>query len=66
MIKDGKYLEHKIGSRTYKLTIEEGSTWGELHDALFCMKSYVVERLKEIQENEKPLLNECKSCEAED
>jgi hypothetical protein len=48
MIKNLSTLEVKIGERVYKLLCETESTWGELHDVLYQMKNFVVQRINEI------------------
>lgn len=62
MIKTNAQLEVKIGERVYTLNLPSESPLGEVHDALFRMRSYVVERMNEALKADEPKA-ECKSCE---
>jgi len=64
MLKTSAILEVKINDRTYVLTLPNDSPLGEVHDALFQMRSFVVEKIneaqkadakKEVSEEEKPV-----------
>lgn len=47
MIKNLATLEVKVGEKVYKLLCEVDSTWGEVHDVLYQMKSFVVQKINE-------------------
>ncbi|CAB4121684.1 hypothetical protein UFOVP1357_20 [uncultured Caudovirales phage] len=49
-VKNRPILEAKVGEKTFELVLPEGSTLGELHDALFQMRSFVIDRIKEANE----------------
>lgn len=54
MLKNITKLEHKIGERVYQFVCENDAPLGECHDALAKFKGYVVDRIKEASEAEKP------------
>lgn len=54
MIKQQIKLEVKAGERVYELACSPDSPLGELYDAISAMKSYVVQRINEQLEEEKP------------
>lgn len=47
MIKNETVLEVNIGDRIYKFSCSPQSPLGELHDALFQMKNFVIEKIIE-------------------
>lgn len=49
MLKQSATLEVKIGERVYTLTLPSESPLGEVHDALFQMRSYVISKIIEAQ-----------------
>jgi hypothetical protein len=49
MLKQSATLEVKIGERVYTLTLPSESPLGEVHDALFQMRSYVINKIIEAQ-----------------
>lgn len=64
MLKTQAQLEVKINDRIYALTLPNDAPLGEAHDALFQMRSFVVEKIneahkadlkKEVSEEEKPV-----------
>ncbi len=54
MLKTHAQLEVKIGERIYQLSLPSDAPLGEAHDALFQMRSYVVQKINEAQEADKP------------
>lgn len=52
MIKNLATLEVKIGEKAYKLLCEADSTWGEVHDVLYQMKSFVVQKINEAHQSD--------------
>lgn len=54
MIKNRTILEIKIADNVYELHCGPQSPLGELHDALCQMKAFVVGKIIEAQEAEKP------------
>lgn len=50
MIKNLSIFEHKIGEKVFQFIFEPTSSLGELHDALFSMKDFVVQKIKESQD----------------
>lgn len=52
MIKQKTVFEITINERSYRLECSPDSPLGELHDALSQMKSFVVERIKEVNDQE--------------
>jgi len=62
MLKTNAQLEVKIGERVYTLNLPSESPLGEVHDALFRMRSYVVDKINEAIKADKKK-EECKTCE---
>lgn len=62
MLKTNAKLEVTIGERVYTLNLPSESPLGEVHDALFRMRSYVVDRINEAIKADQPK-EECKTCE---
>ena len=62
MLKTGAQLEVKIGERVYSLNLPSEAPLGEVHDALFRMRSYVVDKINEAIKADQPK-EECKTCE---
>lgn len=54
MIKTSAMLEVKRGERVYQLNLPSDAPLGEVHDVLFQMRSYVIERINEAQKNDAP------------
>ncbi len=54
MLKQTAILEVKIGERVYQLLLPSDSPLGEVHDALFQMRSFVVGKINEAQNIDKP------------
>ena len=54
MLKQSAQLEVKIGDRVYQLNLPNEAPLGEVHDALFQMRSYVIERINEAQKKDAP------------
>ncbi len=54
MLKTHAQLEVKIGERLYQLNLPSDAPLGEVFDAIFQMRSYVVERINAAQESDKP------------
>lgn len=65
MLKTNAQLEVKIGERTYTLNLPSESPLGEVHDALFKMRCYVIEKILAAKDLDAPK-EECKSCEEYD
>jgi hypothetical protein len=66
MLKKNVQLEVKIGERVYTLNIPSDSPLGEVHDALFKMRSFVIEQIIEAQKVDAPKpREECQSCEGQ-
>jgi hypothetical protein len=61
MLKTSATLEVKIGDRVYSLHLPAESPLGEVHDALFRMRSYVVEKINEAAKVDAPKEPEEKS-----
>jgi hypothetical protein len=53
MLKQSAMLEVKIGERIYQLLLPSDSPLGEVHDALFQMRSFVVGKINEAQNVDK-------------
>lgn len=65
MIKSITTLEHKIGERVYAFHCDPNSPLGELHDALTVMRSFIVDKMKAIDEQPKEECPQpCNNCEA--
>ena len=54
MLKTNAQLEVKIGERVYTLNLPSESPLGEVHDALFRMRSYVIEKINEAAKVDAP------------
>jgi len=54
MLKTIATLQVEIGERVYQLNLPSDAPLGEVHDALFRMRSYVVERINEAVKSDKP------------
>lgn len=54
MLKQHATLEVKIGERVYQLHLPSDAPLGEAHDALFKMRSYVIEKILEAQKLDSP------------
>ncbi len=65
MLKTNAQLEVKIGERTYSLNLPSEAPLGEVHDALFRMRSYVVDKINEATKADAPQMpkEECTTCE---
>jgi hypothetical protein len=61
MLKSSAMLEVKIGERVYSFFLPSDAPLGEAHDALFRMRSYVVDKINEaikVDNPEVPKANE--------
>ena len=54
MLKQSVMLEVKKNERVYQLHLPADCPLGEVHDALFEMRSYVVDKINEAQKIDKP------------
>jgi hypothetical protein len=54
MLKQSAQLEVKIGERVYQLNLPSESPLGEVHDALFQMRSFVINKINEAQKLDAP------------
>lgn len=54
MLKNIAKLEVKIGERLYHFFCDQDSPIGEIHDAITQMKGFVVNRILEVHESQKP------------
>lgn len=54
MLKTNATLEVKIGERVYTLNLPSESPLGEVHDALFQMRSYVIGKINEAHKADAP------------
>lgn len=54
MLKQSAMLEVKIGERVYQLHLPSDAPLGEVHDALFQMRSFVVGKINEAQNLDNP------------
>lgn len=54
MLKQLTALEVKIEDRIYQLVCDPNSPLGEVHDVLSKMKAHVIDKIKSVQESEKP------------
>lgn len=57
MIKSQTIIEIKIGERNYTFECSPDSPLGEIHDALFQMKSIIVQQIVQEHEKEKSKQN---------
>jgi len=53
MLKNIAKLEIERNGRIYELHLPNEAPLGEVHDILFLMKAYILERMKKIEEEEK-------------
>ncbi len=53
MIKSKIVIEVKIGERNYEFACSPDAPYGEVYDSLNQMRSYIVSKIKEIEEAEK-------------
>lgn len=60
MLKTYAQLEVKIGERVYQLYLAQDAPLGEVFDALFQMRSYVVQKINESQKTDLPKEPEAK------
>ncbi len=49
MLKTHAQLEVKIGERIYQLNLPSDAPLGEVHDAVFQMRSFVISKILEAQ-----------------
>ena len=54
MLKSSAVLEVKIGERVYTLSLPNDAPLGEAHDALYQMRSFIIERINAAQQADKP------------
>lgn len=54
MLKTSSQLEVKIGERVYGFLFPHDAPVGELHDALFKMRSFVIDRINEMMKVDLP------------
>jgi hypothetical protein len=54
MLKQNAILEVKIGERVYQLNLPSESPLGEVHDALFQMRSFVLGKIQEAMKADEP------------
>ncbi len=52
MLKQSAQLEIKIGERVYQLNLPSEAPLGEVFDALFQMRSYIVGRINDAQKSD--------------
>lgn len=52
MIKNIAQFEIKVGEKVFHLLCQADSTWGEIHDVLFKMKDFVVQKMNELHQAE--------------
>lgn len=57
MLKQSAQLELKIGERVYQLNLPSEAPLGEVHDALYQMRSYVISRINEAAKVDAPKEN---------
>jgi hypothetical protein len=60
MLKTHAQLEVKIGERSYQLSLPSDAPLGEVFDALFQMRSFVVQKINESQNSDVPKEPEAK------
>jgi hypothetical protein len=53
MLKTISQFEVKVGEKVFHLNCQGDSTWGEIHDVLWKMKDFAIQRMREIGEMEK-------------
>ena len=54
MLKTHAKLEVKIGERVYELHLPADSPLGEAHDALYQMRNFIINKIIEAQNVDKP------------
>ncbi len=54
MLKTHAQLEVKVGERVYQLNLPSDAPLGEVHDVLFQMRSYVIDKINEAQKVDAP------------
>jgi hypothetical protein len=55
MLKHSVQLEIVKDDRVYQLSLPNNCPLGEVHDVLFQMRSYIVDRINEAQKQDQPL-----------
>ena len=63
MLKTGAQLEVKVGERNYILNVPSEAPLGEVHDVLYKMRSYVIDRINEAAKADTPKEQEEKPVE---
>ena len=64
MLKTNAQLEVKIGERVYSLNLPSEAPLGEVHDALFRMRTFVIDKMNACLKNDTlEKQEECQSCE---
>ena len=58
MIKLAAKIEVKVGERLYHFLCDNESPLGEIHDVICQMKGLVISKMQEIQEAQKPKVEE--------
>lgn len=58
MLKTSAMLEVKIGERVYSLSLPSDAPLGEVHDALFQMRTFVVGKINAAQDADQPKKDE--------
>jgi len=53
MLKQQSIIEIKKGERVYQLVLAMDSPLGEVHDVLYQMRSYIIERINEAYNQDK-------------
>lgn len=54
MLKTNAILEIVKETRSYKFIIPENASLGEIHDVLFQMKTFIIDKINEIAAMQKP------------
>ena len=57
MVKNKSVLEVVVNNKKAELECPSDMSLGELFDALFQMRSFVIEKIKEVQKQDEELLN---------
>ena len=58
MLKQQIILEVKKGENTYLMQLPQNCALGEVHDVLYQMRTFVIERILEEQKKDKPIVPE--------
>lgn len=58
MLKQSAMLEVKINDRVYQLHLPSDAPLGEAHDALFQMRSFVIQKINDAQKADAPKVEE--------